>query len=133
MAWFGTLVAGLMMLGRKGLTSTEQGPPGNYPAFPEEVREVVPGPQCVSSGFRLTIFTFFGDILQIFCYHHDGTPKRQSFCVDRMAGWSPGGRQGPFLAKKLPENEIFLRYTLITHLFGSQTDPTQWDHNIPIS
>ena len=32
-----------------------------------------------------------------------------------------------------PENLIFLRYTHITHLFWSQTDPTQWDHNIPIS
>ena len=76
---------------------------------------------------------FFVDSLKKNCYHHDGTPKRQPFCVDRLAGWSPGGYQGPFLGQKWPENLIFLHYTHITHLFWSQTDPTQWDHNIPIS
>ena len=37
---------------------------------------------------------FFVDILQLFCYHHDGTPKRQPFCVDRIAGQAPGGGGG---------------------------------------
>jgi len=76
---------------------------------------------------------FFVDSLKKICYHHDRTPKRQPFCVDCIAGWSPGGRQGPFLAQKWPENLNILRYTHITHLFWSQTDPTTWDHNIPIS
>ena len=47
------------------------------------------------------------------CYHYDRTPKRQPFCVDRRSGWSLGGRQGPFLGQKWPENLIF--FTLHPH------------------
>ena len=50
-------------------------------------------------------------------YHYNGTPKRQPFCLDRIAGWPPGGRQGPFLGQKWPQNRIFLHYTHITRLF----------------
>ena len=97
---------------------------------------------------QLPKVTLFGPKMQFFlarnhffcgqpqknCYHYDRTPKRQPFCVDRRSGWSLGGRQGPFLGQKWPENLIFfLHYTHITHLFWSQTDPTQWDHNIPMS
>ena len=28
---------------------------------------------------------FFGNAIQIFCHHHDGTPKRQGFCVEPVA------------------------------------------------
>ena len=38
-----------------------------------------------------------------------------------------------FLGTNWPENQIFLRYIHITQLFWSQTDPTQRNHNIPIS
>ena len=62
-----------------------------------------------------------------------GHLKDNVFVLTTLQGGLRGGRRGPFLAKKWPENLIFLRYTLITHLFGAQTDPTQWDHNIPIS
>ena len=44
-----------------------------------------------------------------------------------------GGLRGAVRAYIGPKNLIVLRYTYITHLFWSQTDPTQWDHNIPIS
>ena len=50
-----------------------------------------------------------------------------------LLGMLLGGCNGLFLAKKWPENQIFLRYPHITHLFWSQTDLTLWDHNIPIS
>ena len=41
---------------------------------------------------------FFWDYVQTFCYHHDGTPKRQPFCVDCVArraslGFSPSESQ----------------------------------------
>ena len=49
------------------------------------------------------------------------------------SGPSAGGRQCPFWAQNWSKNLIFLRYIYITHLFRSQTDPTQWDHNIPMS
>ena len=64
---------------------------------------------------------FFVDSLKKICYHHDRTPKRQPFCVDCIAGWSPGGRQGPLLAQKWPENLIFLRYTYKIPFFGPPT------------
>ena len=76
---------------------------------------------------------FFLNIFQIFWYHHDITPKRQPFCVGciarRASGWVPGPIYGPKLALKYG----FLCYTHITPLFWAQTDPTRWDHNIPIS
>ena len=50
-----------------------------------------------------------------------------------LQGGLSGAMRALFWAKKWPENQIFLRYTHITHLFWSQLDPTQWDHNIPIS
>ena len=50
-----------------------------------------------------------------------------------LLGMLLGGCNGLFLAKKWPENQIFLRYPHITHLFWSQTDSTQRNHNIPIS
>ena len=61
---------------------------------------------------------FLVDSLKKNCYHHDGTPKRQRFCVDRLAGWSPGRHQGPFMGQKWPENLIFLRYTYKIPFFG---------------
>ena len=62
-----------------------------------------------------------------------GHLKDNLFVLTALQGGLRGGRRGPFLAKKWPENQIFLRYIHITQLFWSQTDPTQWDHNIPIS
>ena len=45
---------------------------------------------------------FFVDSLKKDCYNHDGTPKRQPFCVVCIACWSAGGRQSvPFLGSKL--------------------------------
>ena len=76
--------------------------------------------------FLWTSFIFFW-------YHHDGTPKRQHFRVDHVAGQAPGGVQGPFLAQNWPSKLFFLRYTHITPIFGGQTDPAQWDHNFPTS
>ena len=43
------------------------------------------------------------------------------------------GLRGAVSAQLWSKNLIFLRYTYITHLIRSQTDPTQWDQNIPIS
>ena len=40
----------------------------------------------------------FGNLKKC-CFHHDGEPKRQPFCVDRIAGRAPGWR-GPFLVQK---------------------------------
>ena len=51
---------------------------------------------------------FFVSSLKKNCYYHRGTPKRQPFCVDRIAGLSPGGRQGPFLGQKMaPKSDFF--------------------------
>ena len=50
---------------------------------------------------------FFLDILQLFCYHHDGTPKRQLFCVDRIAGQAPGGVEGLNFGPKLARKSDF--------------------------
>ena len=52
------------------------------------------------------------------CYNHDGTPKRQPFCVDCIAGWSLGELPDPFWAQNWPKNLIFLRFINITHLFS---------------
>ena len=76
---------------------------------------------------------FFVSSLKKNCYYHRGTPKRQPFCVTALQGCLQGAVRAHFWAKKWPQNLIFLRYTYITRLFWSQTDPTQWDHNIPIS
>ena len=62
-----------------------------------------------------------------------GHLKDNVFVLTALQGGLRGAVRALFWAKKCPENEIFLRYTHITHLFWSQTDPTQWDHNIPIS
>ena len=59
--------------------------------------------------------------------------KDNIFVFLMLLGMLLGGCNGLFLAKKWPENQIFLRYPHITHLFWSQTDLTLWDHNIPIS
>jgi len=74
--------------------------------------------------------SFFCGQPQKNCYNIDRTPKRQPFCVDCIAGWSPAGRPGPVLAQNWPKNLFLLRFTYITHLcIWSQSDPTQWDHN----
>ena len=38
---------------------------------------------------------FFLEIVQIFCYHQDWTPKRQHFCVDLVARWASGAHFWP--------------------------------------
>ena len=76
---------------------------------------------------------FFVDSLKKIVTITTGHLKYNLFVLTTLQGGLRGGRRGPFLAKKLPENQFFLRYTHKTHLFWSQTDPTQWDHNIPIS
>merc|ERR1719209_2495763 len=43
---------------------------------------------------------FFAKSVQLFCYHHDRTTKRQHFCVDLLARRASGGRRGPILARK---------------------------------
>ena len=62
-----------------------------------------------------------------------GHLKDNIFVLTALQGGLRGAVRDLFWAEKWPENEIFLRYTHITHLFWSQTDPTQRDHNIPIS
>ena len=61
-----------------------------------------------------------------------GHLKDNLFVLTALQGCLRGAVRALFWAEKWPENQIFLRYN-ITHLFWSQTDPTQWDHNIPIS
>ena len=73
---------------------------------------------------------FFGDVIQIFCCHHGGTPKRQLFCVDCVARRASGRPPGPIFGPKMC---IFLLYAHITPIFWARTDPTQWDHNFPTS
>ena len=54
--------------------------------------------------------------LQKNCNNHDGTPKRQTFCVDCIAGWSAGGSPGSFW----PKNLIFflnLQYCMILNFW----------------
>ena len=51
--------------------------------------------------------SFFGDIIQKFCYHHDGTPKIQHFCVDPVAGQAPGGVEGLVFGPKLAQKSDF--------------------------
>ena len=46
--------------------------------------------------------------------------KRQPFCVDCIAGRSPGGHPAPFGAQNWPKNLIFLRLTFITHTFKNE-------------
>ena len=65
---------------------------------------------------------FFGNVIQIFCHHHDGTPKRQGFCVEPIARGASGRPPEPIFGLKI---SIFLRYTHITPIFWGQTDPTQ--------
>ena len=62
-----------------------------------------------------------------------GHLKDNLFVLTALQGCLQGAVRAHFWAKKWPQNLIFLRYTYITRLFWSQTDPTQWDHNIPIS
>mgnify|MGYP005706042383 FL=1 len=62
-----------------------------------------------------------------------GHLKDNLFVLTALQGGLRGGVRALFWAKKWPENQIFLRYTHITHLFWSQTDSTQRNHNIPIS
>ena len=33
---------------------------------------------------------YYWDVIQIFCFHHDGTPYRQGFCFEFVARWAPG-------------------------------------------
>ena len=74
--------------------------------------------------------SIFLEIVQIFCHHHDWTPKRQHFCVDPVARRASGRPRGPIFGPKIC---IFLRYTYETPIFSGRTDPTQWDHKSPIS
>ena len=62
-----------------------------------------------------------------------GPLKYNLFVLTALQGGLGGAVRDLFWAEKWPENQIFLRYTHITRLFWSQTDPTQWDHNIPLS
>ena len=48
------------------------------------------------------------------------------FCVDCIAGWSPGGCSGPFWAKNWTKKFTFHLYN---PSFRSQLDLTQCDHN----
>jgi len=73
---------------------------------------------------------FFAKSVQLFCYHHDRTTKRQHFCVDPVARRASGRPPGPDFGPKIC---IFLRYAYITPIFLGRTDPTQWDHKSPIS
>jgi len=56
---------------------------------------------------------FFGDIVQIVCYHHDSTPKRQRFCVDCFARRASGRTPGPIFGPKICKNLHF--FTLHPH------------------
>ena len=76
---------------------------------------------------------FFVDSLKTNCYHHDGTPKRQPFRVAHVAEQAPGALQETIFGPKIAQKTDFLRYTPVTHLSWAQAEPTQWDHNIPIS
>ena len=51
--------------------------------------------------------SFFGDITKKNCYHHDGTPKRQHFCVYRVAGQAHGGAAGSIFGPKLVQKADF--------------------------
>ena len=62
-----------------------------------------------------------------------GHLKDNLFVLTALQGGLRGAVRALFWAEIWPKNEIFLRYTHITRLFWSQTDPTQWDHNILIS
>ena len=57
---------------------------------------------------------FFSEIVQIFCYHHDWTPKRQHFCVHPVARRASGRPPGPIFGPKIC---IFVRYTYETPIF----------------
>ena len=52
--------------------------------------------------------------MQLFCYHHDRTTKRQHFCVDPVARRASGRPPGPDFGPKIC---IFLRYAYITPIF----------------
>ena len=54
-----------------------------------------------------------------------GYLKDNLFVLTALQGGLQGGHRSLFLAKKWPKILIFLHYTHITHLFWSQTDPTQ--------
>ena len=53
-------------------------------------------------------------------------------CWPRCRSGSWGGARAHF-CPKMGHKLVFLRYTHINQFFWAQTDPTQWDHNIPIS
>ena len=76
---------------------------------------------------------FFVHILQFLRYHNDQTPKRQRFRVAHVAEQAPGALQETIFGPKIAPKTDFLRYTPVTHLSWAQAEPTQWDHNIPIS
>ena len=64
--------------------------------------------------------SIFVDIVHFFWYHHDGTPKRQHFRVDHVAGQAPGGVQGPFLAQNWPSKLFFFTlHPYNPHFWGS--------------
>ena len=89
--------------------------------------------KCRISGQKCSFLAqnpFFAESVQLFCYHHDRTTKRQHFCVDPVARRASGRPPGPDFGPKIC---IFLRYAYITPIFSGPTDPTQWDHKSPIS
>ena len=56
--------------------------------------------ECRISGQKCSFLArnpFFSEIVQIFCHHHDWTPKRQHFCVDPVARQASGRPSGPIL------------------------------------
>ena len=91
-------------------------------------------PKMVLFGAKNAVFSapnpFFRDAIQLFCHFHDGTPKRQGFCVEPVAQWASGRPPRPIFGPKI---FIFLRYIHITPIFWGCTNPTQWNHKSPIS
>ena len=91
-------------------------------------------PKMVLFGAKNAVFSapnpFLRDAIQLFCHFHDGTPKRQGFCVEPVAQWASGRPPRPIFGPKI---FIFLCYIHITPIFWGCTNPTQWNHKSPIS
>ena len=77
---------------------------------------------------------FFVDILHFFCYHHDGTPKRQHFCVDHVAGQTPGGIQGSVFGPKIclwPQKGHLWPFWAILRPYGAPRWPFRTREMVP--
>ena len=76
----------------------------------------------------ISIFPLFGDIIPTFCYHHNGTPTRQHFCVDSVARRRRRrGNKARFLLKNL----LFFTLHPYNHHFVGSDRPNSMGVYLP--